>query len=96
MVNINTRTTDPALAFHIQHYLDANTAQRKLAPEFRQYMELDQKREAAMTNIAIHLGLIKEVPSEGFLPPEIWNAALEVVYTNTQPHYSPLFHPETP
>lgn len=82
MVNLTTRTADPALSFHIQHYLDATEAQRSLEIPIRQWFELDHAREAAMTNLALHMGLIEKVPIDGILPPDIWNKALDVVHTH--------------
>jgi hypothetical protein len=45
-------------------------------------IDLDHTREAAMTAIALEIGLIETVPIDGILPPDIWNKAINVVYEN--------------
>jgi hypothetical protein len=82
MLNLETRTTDPALSFHIQNYLDATEAQRSLGQQLKEFFELDHKREAAMTHIALCTGLIETVPVDSILPPDIWNASLAIVHSH--------------
>lgn len=80
MLNLETRTTNPALSFHIMNYLDATNSQKTLEIPLREWFELDHTREAAMTAIALEVGLIQTVPIDGILPPDIWNKAIDVVY----------------
>ena len=80
MINLETRTTNPSLSYHIQHYLDATESQRSLGIPLREWFDLDHTREAAMTAIALEMGLVETVPIDGILPPDIWNKAIDVVY----------------
>ena len=79
MLNLQTRTADPALSFHIEHYLDATQAQTDPTITIKQWLELDAKREAAMTMIAFTTGLIEVIPPDGILPPALFVKTLAIV-----------------
>lgn len=78
MVNLKTRTENPALTFHIDTYLAATENQRKPI-SVQRFIELDVVREAALIHVAITAGFIERSPVQVFLPTEIWNKALDLI-----------------
>lgn len=85
MVNLKTRTADPALTFHIDTYLAATENQRKPHTTIQRFIELDIIREAALIHVAITAGFIERSPIQIFLPVEIWNQCIELIEQIKQP-----------
>ena len=85
MVNLETRTADPALTFHIDTYLAATENQRKPHTTIQRFIELDIIREAALIHVAITAGFIERSPIQIFLPVEIWNQCIELIEQIKQP-----------
>lgn len=79
MVNLKTRTENPALTFHIDTYLSATEAQRKPHTSVKRFIELDVIREAALIHVAITVGFIPYSPTQIFLPTEIWNKCIDLI-----------------
>lgn len=79
MVNLQTRTADPALTFHIDTYLAATESQRKPHITVHRFIELDVIREAALIHVAITAGFIERSPIQIFLPTEIWNQCIDLI-----------------
>lgn len=79
MVNLKTRTENPALTFHIDTYLAATENQNKPNVTLRRWMELDVIREAALIHVAITVGFIPHSPIQIFLPPEIWRKCTDLI-----------------
>jgi hypothetical protein len=79
MVNLKTRTENPALTFHIETYLAATKEQRKPHTSVRRFIELDVVREAALIHVAITAGFIERSPIQIFLPVEIWNRCIDLI-----------------
>ena len=79
MVNLKTRTENPALTFHIDTYLAATENQRKPNTSVRRFIELDVIREAALIHVAITAGFIERSPIQIFLPTEIWNQCIDLI-----------------
>jgi len=80
MLQLQLRTIDPALAFHIQTYLDATATQRQPC-SIQRFIELDVVREAALIHTALTAGFIDRTPAQVFLPTEIWNKCLDLVHS---------------
>ncbi len=78
MVNLKTRTENPALTFHIDTYLAATENQRKPI-SVQRFIELDVVREAALIHVAITAGFIERSPVQIFLPVEIWSKCLDLI-----------------
>lgn len=78
MVNLKTRTENPALTFHIDTYLAATENQRQPI-SVQRFIELDVVREAALIHVAITAGLIERSPIQIFLPVEIWSKCLDLI-----------------
>ena len=85
MVNLKTRTENPALTFHIDTYLAATENQRKPNITVHRFIELDVIREAALIHVAITAGFIERSPIQIFLPTEIWNQCIELIEQIKQP-----------
>lgn len=85
MVNLKTRTENPALTFHIDTYLAATENQRKPHTTIQRFIELDIVREAALIHVAITAGFIERSPIQIFLPTEIWNQCIELIEQIKQP-----------
>ena len=79
MLNLETRTENPALTFHIDTYLAATENQRQPNISVQRFIELDVVREAALIHVAITAGLIERSQFQVFLPTEIWNKALDLI-----------------
>lgn len=79
MLNLETRTENPALIFHIDTYLAATENQNKPNVTLRRWMELDVIREAALIHVAITVGFIPHSPIQIFLPPEIWRKCTDLI-----------------
>lgn len=79
MLNLKTRTENPALTFHIDTYLAATENQRKPNTSVRRFIELDVVREAALIHVALTAGLIERSPVQIFLPTEIWNKCQSLI-----------------
>lgn len=79
MVNLKTRTENPALTFHIDTYLAATESQRRPNTTIRRFIELDVVREAALIHVAITAGFIERSPIQIFLPQEIWNQCIDLI-----------------
>jgi hypothetical protein len=79
MLNLKTRTDNPALTFHIDTYLAATEAQNKPNTLLRRWIELDVIREAALIHVAITVGFIPASPIQIFLPPEIWRKCTDLI-----------------
>ena len=79
MVNLQTRTENPALTFHIDTYLEATKEQRKPHTSVGRFIELDVVREAALIHVAITAGFIERSPMQIFLPTEIWNQCIDLI-----------------
>lgn len=75
------RTANPALAFHIDTYLDAHKEQNQPEVTIQRWIELDIKREAALIHTALTAGFIDRTPAQVFLPTEIWNKCLDLIYS---------------
>jgi len=78
---LQARTADPALAFHIQTYLDATEKQRHPNTPIYRFIELDIVREAALIHVALTKGWIDRTPAQVFLPTEIWNKCLDLIHS---------------
>jgi hypothetical protein len=78
------RTDNPALAFHIDTYLDAYKEQNQPDVSIRRWIELDIKREAALIHTALTAGFIDRTPAQVFLPTEIWNKCLALIHSLTE------------
>jgi hypothetical protein len=79
MLNLETRTENPALTFHIDTYLAATENQNKPNVTLRRWIELDVIREAALIHVAITIGFIPHSPVQIFLPPEIWRKCTDLI-----------------
>ena len=79
---LQARTADPALAFHIQTYLDATEKQRQPNITIYKFIELDVVREAALIHVALSKGWIDGVCDRVFLPVEIWNRCIDLIQNN--------------
>lgn len=77
---LQAQTTDPALAFHIQTYLDATEKQRHPNTPVSRFIELDVVREAALIHVALTKGWIERVSDRVFLPTEIWNKCIDLIF----------------
>ncbi len=79
MVNLKTRTENPALTFHIDTYLAATENQRQPNTSVRRFIELDVVREAALIHVAITAGFIDRSQFQVFLPTEIWTKCTDFI-----------------
>ena len=79
MLNLETRTENPALTFHIDTYLAATENQNKPNTTLQRFMDLDVVREAALIHVAITAGFIERSPIQIFLPTEIWNQCIDLI-----------------
>jgi hypothetical protein len=79
MLNLKTRTENPALTFHIDTYLAATESQRQPNISVQRFTELNVVREAALIHVAITAGLIERSQFQVFLLTEIWNQALDLI-----------------
>jgi len=85
MLQLQLRTVDPALAFHIQTYLDATAKQRQPYTTVKRFIELDIVREAALIHTALTVGFIERIQDQIFLPVEIWNKCIDLITELTEP-----------
>jgi hypothetical protein len=79
MLNLKTRTENPALTFHIDTYLAATESQRQPNISVRRFIELDVVREAALIHVALTAGLIERSQFQIFLPTEIWRKCTDLI-----------------
>jgi hypothetical protein len=80
MLNLKTRTDNPALTFHIDTYLEATKTQRQPLISIQRFIELDVVREAALIHVAITAGFIDRSPAQVYLPQEIWSKCLDLIH----------------
>ena len=73
------RTSNPALAFHIDTYLDACKKQNDPTVTIQRWIELNIVCEAALIHIALIAGFCDRTPPQVFLPTEIWNKCVELI-----------------
>jgi hypothetical protein len=74
MLNLEIRTSNPALTFHLEAYLIATERQSNPETRIKEWLELDIQRE-----IALIKGFITHCPIDGLLPTKIWAQTVEFI-----------------
>lgn len=62
-----------------QTYLQATERQRDPDTSIKEWLELDIKREAALTQIALIKGFIKTIPTDGLLTTKDWAQTINFI-----------------
>ncbi|MFM7888684.1 MAG: hypothetical protein ACKPCM_18780 [Pseudanabaena sp.] len=79
MLNLEIRTNNPALTFHLEAYLTATERQSDPSTPIKEWLELDIQREVALTQIALIKGFITHCPIDGLLPTKVWSQTIEFI-----------------
>ncbi|WP_055076874.1 hypothetical protein [Pseudanabaena sp. 'Roaring Creek'] len=63
-----------------QTYLQATERQRDPKTSIKEWLELDIKREAVLTQIALIKGFIQTIPADGLLATKDWAQTIDFIH----------------